>query len=159
MTAAQSPPLSSARREQLIGWFERGIPFNQHLGLRVDVLERGHAVLRIPWRDELVGDVERPAVHGGVTSMLVDTAGGAACFAMLDDEADRVSTVDLRVDYLRPGGGEDLVCSATIVRMGNRVAVARMEVYSGQLPPSDAPMPTIATGHGVYNILRRRTRA
>lgn len=157
MTPPDTDPLSPARRDQLIAWFEQGIPFNRHLGLRLDALERGYAVLRIPWRDELVGDVERPAVHGGVTSMLVDTAGGAACFAMLDHAADRVSTVDLRVDYLRPGGGEDLVCSATIVRMGNRVAVARMEVYSGQLPTARSPAPTIATGHGVYNILRRRT--
>jgi uncharacterized protein (TIGR00369 family) len=150
------PSLSPDRRARIIEWFERGIPFNLHLGLRIDALERGEAVLRIPWRDELVGDVERPAVHGGVTSMLVDTAGGAACFAMLDHEADRVSTVDLRVDYLRPGGGDDLVCAATIVRMGNRVAVARMEVYSGHLPTPNDPNPQIATGHGVYNILRRR---
>jgi uncharacterized protein (TIGR00369 family) len=150
-TSPDPLPLAPDRRERLITWFERGIPFNHHLGLRLDALERGHAVLRIPWRAELVGDVERPAVHGGVTSMLVDTAGGAACFAMLDHESDRVSTVDLRVDYLRPGGGEDLVCAATIVRMGNRVAVARMEVYSGHLSS-----PPFATGHGVYNILRRK---
>lgn len=154
-TPPDTLPLSPARRDQLVEWFERGIPFNRYLGLRLDFLERGHAVLRIPWRDELIGDVERPAVHGGVTSMLVDTAGGAACFAMLDNASDRVSTVDLRVDYLRPGGGEDLVCTATIVRMGNRVAVARMEVHSGDVS-SDSTAAPFATGHGVYNILRRR---
>jgi uncharacterized protein (TIGR00369 family) len=147
--------LGVSRRELLREWFERGIPFNRMLGLVVERIERGHAVLRMPWRDELVGDLARNAVHGGVTSMLVDTAGGAACFAMLDAEDDRVSTVDLRVDYLRPGGAADLWCRAEIVRMGNRVGVARMEVYSGGLPAPGAPAKPIATGQGVYNVVRR----
>lgn len=139
--------LSPERAAELIEWFERGIPFNVMLGLRVDAFTRGRAVLRLPWQDALVGDVARPSLHGGVTSMLADTAGGAACFAMLDRPTDRVSTVDLRVDYLRPGAGEDVVCRAEVLRMGNRVGVTRMEVFVGET--------NVATGHGVYNILRR----
>ena len=131
------------------------IPFNRLLGIRVDLLESGRCVLRVPWRDELVGDPFRPTVHGGVTSALLDTAGGTACFSMLESYEDRVSTVDLRVDYLRPGAGQDLVCLADVVRMGNRVAVARMEVHLGELPePGDGAAP-LATGQGVYNVLRR----
>jgi uncharacterized protein (TIGR00369 family) len=152
---SDSCSLPPDRHRALVDWFERGIPFNRHLGLRVDALERGRCVLRIPWQDCLIGDPGRPAVHGGVTSMLADTAGGAACFAMLDDEADRVSTVDLRVDYLRPGGNDDLVCTAVVVRMGNRVAVARMEVHCGSTQPDSATARPIATGQGVYNIVRR----
>ncbi len=137
---------------ELVRWFEHGIPYNKLLGLKVDRVTRGEVVLRIPWRDELIGDVSRPALHGGVTSMIADTAGGAACFTMLERPTDRVSTVDLRVDYLRPGRAEDVVCRAKIVRVGNRVGVARMEVFSGD-PELDAE--PIATGQGVYNILRR----
>ena len=153
--AGDPTELSDSRRRLLVEWFERGIPYNRMLGLVVERIERGHAVLRMPWRDELVGDVARKAVHGGVTSMIVDTAGGAACFAMLDSEDDRVSTVDLRVDYLRPGAAGDLWCRAEIVRMGNRVGVARMEVFSGGLPAPGEPAKPIATGQGVYNVVRR----
>jgi uncharacterized protein (TIGR00369 family) len=153
--ASEASELGAARRELLREWFERGIPFNRMLGLVVEHIARGEAVLRMPWRDELVGDMARRAVHGGVTSMLVDTAGGAACFAMLDADDDRVSTVDLRVDYLRPGGAADLWCRAEIVRMGNRVGVARMEVFSGGLPQPGERARPIATGQGVYNVVRR----
>jgi acyl-coenzyme A thioesterase PaaI-like protein len=66
-----------------------------------------------------------------------------------------VSTVDLRVDYLRPGSPEDLVCEAEVVRMGNRVAVMRAHVYSGGLPEAGADVRPIATAQGVYNIVRR----
>jgi uncharacterized protein (TIGR00369 family) len=148
-------PLSDARRELLRNVFEDGIPYNRFLGLRVELLERGRCVLRVPWRDELLGDTLRAAVHGGVTSMLVDTAGGAACFTMLDRDEDRISTVDLRVDYLRPGTAGDLWCTAEIVRMGNRVGVARMEVFGGALPEKGTPRRPIATGQGVYNVVRK----
>jgi len=148
------PPLEESRETVLRTLFEQGIPFNRHLGLRVETLARGHAVLRIPWQPELTGDPSRPAVHGGVLSMLVDTAGGAACFAMLDNDDDRVSTVDLRVDYLRPGPAADLVCTAKVIRLGNRVAVTRAHVYSGAVP-TDPSVDPVALGQAVYNIVRR----
>jgi uncharacterized protein (TIGR00369 family) len=89
-----------------------------------------------------------------VLSTLIDTAGGAACFAALERESDRVSTVDLRVDYLRPGGAADLWCQSEVVRMGNRVGVARMTLWSGRLPAAGEPEPPVATGQAVYNIVR-----
>ncbi len=148
-------PLPEDRHRWLVDLFEREIPFNAVVGLRVEGLSRGYAVLRIPWRDDLVGDPGRMAVHGGVTSMLVDTTGGAACFAALDRPEDRVSTVDLRVDYLRPGLGGDLWCEAEVVRLGNRVGLARSEVFVGGLPAEGEPRAPIATGHSVYNIVRK----
>ncbi len=148
-------PISDERRALLRSVFEDGIPYNRFLGLRVESLARGACTLRVPWREELLGDTLRAAVHGGVTSMLVDTAGGAACFTMLDREEDRISTVDLRVDYLRPGTAGDLWCTAEIVRMGNRVGVARMEVWSGGVPAPGAERRPIATGQAVYNVVRK----
>ncbi|MEM6989795.1 MAG: hotdog fold thioesterase [Myxococcota bacterium] len=149
--------LPQDRHRLLVHWFENGIPFNVHLGLRVDRITRGGAVLRLPFQEAMIGDTRRPALHGGVTSMLADTAGGAACFSMLDNVDDRVSTVDLRVDYLRPGIAADVVCQATVVRMGNRVGVTSMNLWSGGLPDDGATDPKpFATAHGVYNILRRR---
>lgn len=151
----ERPAPSPERLELLTRWFEQGIPFNRFLGLRLHRLERGRCVLWLPWRDELVGDPSRPAVHGGVLSTLIDTAGGGAAFAALDRVEDRLSTVDLRVDYLRPGAAADLWCQGEVVRMGNRVGVARMAVYSGALPGPGEPDQPIATGQAVYNIVRR----
>ena len=148
-------PLSPEREAMLRQWFDEGIPFNRFLGIRLHTLVRGRCVLMLPWRDELVGDRGRPAVHGGVISTLIDTAGGGACFGMLDRPRDRLSTVDLRVDYLRPGPAGDYYCQAKVVRMGNRVGVARMAVYSEALPAEGEDDDPVATGQGVYNIVRR----
>jgi len=151
--AAMSSP--SEWLPRIIQFMEEGIPFNRYVGVKCVSIGQGECVLRVPWRDELVGDPFRPAVHGGVTSMLVDTAGGAACFSLLERYTDRVSTVDMRVDYLRPGAGGDLYCRGRVIRMGNRVAVTRMEVFVGQV---DDPAGPIATGSGVYNVLRKGDR-
>lgn len=143
--------------EEFALFIEQQIPFNRHLGLQVVRLAVGECIMKIPWQSHLIGDPFRPAVHGGVTSMLADATGGAACFTQLGSPQVRVSTVDLRIDYLRPGPQADLVCHARVVRMGNRVAVVRMRVFSGDLPErgSDAWDKPIATGQGVYNVHRK----
>src|SRR5258708_22366243 len=82
---------------------EEQVPFNKLLGIRGERVERGRAVLVLPVRPEFVGDFRRPALHGGVLSSLIDTAGGVAAWSALSP-AESVSTVDLTVDYLQPAG-------------------------------------------------------
>lgn len=128
-------------------FFEDGIPFNRVLGFKVDALDHGSCITRVPFKPELIGDVTRPAVHGGVLSTMADAAGGLAVMANLDVLAG-VSTIDLRVDYLRPAGKADLLCLAETVRVGNRVGVTKMRIYQEE---GDV---TIAECRGVYNIRR-----
>ena len=137
-------------QRQWIEFFETGIPFNAHLGMKIDRVENERCVLRIPFQPTWVGDPFRPALHGGVISTLVDAAGGMAVFTTLTKPG-AVSTVDLRVDYLRPGLLEDLFCEARVLRAGNRVAVTSMRVFQG----ADGQYVT-AEGRGVYNVLRER---
>lgn len=127
---------------------EELIPFNRVLGLRAVEIDRGRVRLEIPFRPELIGDPLRQAMHGGVMSALADTAGGCAVWSAVDEPRARVSTIDMRIDYLRPGKQETIVCEATVVRIGKRVGVTDMRLFH----PS-APIDTIATGKGVYNIV------
>ncbi len=139
----------------LARFMEEEVPFHRLLGLKVEALGEGECVLRLPWRDEFIGDPFRPAVHGGVTSMLADTCGGAACFSKLTELQNRLSTVDLRVDYLRPGPAEDLFCRGRVMRMGNKVAVATMVVFAGSVPTGSDGGVLIATAQAVYNVIRK----
>ncbi|MFO0679673.1 MAG: thioesterase family protein [Polyangiaceae bacterium] len=128
---------------------EEYVPFNRLLGIQVTGLAKGFVRMEIPFRTELIGDGRRPALHGGVISALADTAGGAAVWTGTPDDESRVSTIDLRIDYLRPGRAETLVAEAQVVRVGNRVGVVDMRVFH-----PDRPEETVATGKGVYNIAR-----
>jgi uncharacterized protein (TIGR00369 family) len=126
---------------------EELIPFNRHLGIKVTLLSEGFTRLELPFRPEFVGDPTRPALHGGLMSTLADTAGGMAIWTTGCDDRTRVSTIDLRVDYLRPGRLATLVAEGQVVRAGNRVGVADVRLFH-----PDAPDATVATGKGVYNI-------
>ena len=128
---------------------EEIVPFNRLLGLRGESASEGRCVLRLPLRGDLVGDPRRPAIHGGVLSTLIDTAGGVAAWSALGDD-ESVSTVDLRVDYLVPAGLEgDLRASAELVRKGTRVCHVKMAVTQGEV--------LVAEGRGVYSIHRGGT--
>jgi uncharacterized protein (TIGR00369 family) len=126
---------------------EELIPFNKVLGVRVVEIDHGHVRFEIPFREELIGDPMRRAMHGGVISALADTAGGCAVWSALDEPRSRVSTIDMRIDYLRPGRTETLVAEACLVRLGRRVGVSDMRLFH-----PGAPTDTIATGKGVYNV-------
>jgi uncharacterized protein (TIGR00369 family) len=137
------PPLAEHAR-----LLDEVIPFNRFLGIRVARMESGLVLLELPFRPEFIGDVLRPALHGGVISTLADTAGGFAVWTRIA-LSDRVSTIDLRVDYLAPAAAETLFAEATVVRVGNRVGVVDIRCFQ----PS-APERVVATGKGVYNIKR-----
>ena len=135
--------------EDLLRVMEEHVPFNRLLGMRGESVAAGRCVLTLAVREEFIGDPRRPALHGGVVSSLIDTAGGLAAWSALSP-GESVSTVDLRVDYLEPAGlGAALRAAAQLVRKGNRVCHVRIEVTQGDL--------LVADGRGVYNIHRRST--
>jgi uncharacterized protein (TIGR00369 family) len=109
--------------------------------------------IQVPWRDELVGDPMKPAMHGGVISALADTAGGMAIWSALENPLLRVSTIDLRVDYLRPGRLENILAEAKTVRVGRSVGVADIRLFH-----ASARGDTVATGKGVYAIKLPRVK-
>lgn len=118
------------------------IPFQRMLGFEITQFSPERGELRFHWHDDLVGNAPQQILHGGVTATALDTAGGlvaiAAMVARLEQPSEtelmerlmRCGTIDLRVDYLRPGRGQTFIASATIIRSGNKVAVARMELHN-----------------------------
>ena len=132
--------------------FEQMIPFNRVIGLKVDSLDPKAPRLRFDMRPELVGNPVRQILHGGVISATLDVAGGLAIMLSLAEEMDgtpetfpNMGTIDLRVDYLRPGRGKHFIATARVVRKGSRIAVVHMELHNdaGEL---------IATGGGAYVV-------
>jgi uncharacterized protein (TIGR00369 family) len=138
-------------RDLLRTLFDQVIPFNRFLGVRVVSIGDGRATLELPFRPELLGNPVARTLHGGVISSLLDNTGGLAVWSQIGLD-DLVSTVDLRVDYLRPGAPEPLVGDGQVVRLGNRVGVAQLRAFH---PGREAE--PVAIGIGVYNIRRTST--
>ena len=119
--------------------FEEKIVFNRLLGLKVTSVLPDRVTARLQMRPELIGHYAHNRIHGGAISAALDALGGLAVMAAIAarhmDESPlqrlhrftKLGTIDLRVDYLRPGIGEVFDLSAEVLRLGSRVASTRME--------------------------------
>jgi len=119
--------------------FEHSIAFNQVLGLKIAAITPERVVAHIAMKPELIGHYAHNRIHGGVISAGLDAMGGLAVMAAIGarhmDEAPlqrlhrfaKLGTIDLRIDYLRPGIGERFELRAEVMRLGSRVASTRME--------------------------------
>lgn len=148
---------TSEIRAMIAGFFGQQMPFHQLIGLDIAKYDKDAVELRLKMKPELVGNTVHGILHGGVTATILDVAGGMIVFAevlesiepVTEDEVfkrlQNLGTIDLRVDYLRPGRGEAFVATAKVIRAGNKVAVARMELHNekGQ---------HIAFGTGTYMV-------
>jgi uncharacterized protein (TIGR00369 family) len=140
--------VSRERSLRLLQEMEDFSPFNRLLGLKGEEAEPGRVVMLLPVREDFIGDPRRPALHGGVISSLIDTAGGGAAWTALE-KGEAVSTVDLHVDYLETANlSAPLRAEAELLRKGNRVCHVRVAVTQGSR--------LVADGRGVYNIHKRK---
>jgi len=125
--------------EHLKTVYEEKLPFNKYLGLKIDALSTKDVVVRIDMRQELIGNFEKNILHGGVISSILDFTGGVIAQIhvlneMKDASLDKIvkrltsmATIDMRVDYIRPGKGSHFLATGNILRLGHKVAVTRTE--------------------------------
>ena len=144
-TPAHPPPPRRSAAEQarvdaaLYELFQHRIPFNQVLGLKINTITPELVCAEIQMKPELVGHFSYNRLHGGVISASLDALGGLAVMAAIgarhmDEEPlqrlhrfAKLGTIDLRIDYLRPGIGTHFELRAEVLRLGSRVATTRME--------------------------------
>ena len=104
-------------------------PHARALGIQVVETGPGLAVLRLPYRPELIGDPVRKVVFGGAITTLLDHASGLAVACALD-VLRAIATVDLRVDYLRAATpGLDLYARVDCYKVTRNVAFIRGIAY------------------------------
>ena len=152
--AARGPQSKRELDAILRAIFEKKVPFNRLLGLKVVSTDPAAPRVRFDMRPDLIGNPTRQTLHGGVISAVLDVAAGFAIHLALVEKQraaaeevrfPNIGTVDLRVDYLRPGRGKHFIASGRVVRLGKRIAVTHMELVNdeGEL---------IATGGAAYVV-------
>ena len=143
MTPTAAAPAEIEFEEEFVAGlktiFEEKIVFNQVLGLKIISLTPTVVRARIDMKPTLIGHYAHNRIHGGVISAGLDAMGGLAVMAAIGarhmnetseqrlHRFSKLGTIDLRVDYLRPGIGEWFELRAEVMRLGSRVASTRME--------------------------------
>lgn len=125
--------------------FTHQVPFHNLIGLEVRKLSSDDVEIYIEMKPELIGNTSHQILHGGVTSSMLDAAGGLLAMAKtmeslwtvedietIQKRLQNLATIDIRVDYLRPGRGKWFIVTAEVVRLGNKVAVTRMRMHNDE---------------------------
>ncbi len=131
------------------------IPFNRKLGLELKELNNEHVQMTFKMQEDLIGNYVYGILHGGVTSAVLDMAGGMACMSyavhknigMGADELaailSKTSTIDLQISFINPGRGNLFIADAWLIKSGKNISFARMELKNQEET-------LIATGNGTY---------
>ena len=100
------------------------MPFNDLLGIRLVEEHDDGVTIEMPIREELLN--ANRVVHGGATASLVDAALGIAI--TLKWQGRLVSTVEMKVNYLRPAAEGKLTARSKFVKTGKMIVVGTVEV-------------------------------
>lgn len=141
----------------VIGKIYDEMPFNKLLGIKMEEFSLGKAVIGVSMKEDLVGNTYMKILHGGVIASVLDFAGGVvAQLSVIEQMKEatpeeltrrlvQMGTIDMRIDFIRPGRGNHFRATGEILRLGNKVAVSRTVLHNDE----DV---LIAAGTGTYLV-------
>ena len=130
--------------------FIRALPHARALGMELQSLEMGTAIISMPYAERLIGDPKTGVVHGGAVSALMDTACGAAVMSHPSNPAG-TATIDLRIEYLRAATpGQTITTEATCYHATRSVAFVRATAHD-----EDRATP-VAMATGTFTVEGRK---
>lgn len=114
------------RIKQLAGIME--LPgFPKSSGMRVVSAEPGKVTMALKKKPELTQFFGH--FHGGVITALADHAAGACATTALSEGKIAV-TVEIKINFLSPADGEEIIARAETIQSGSTISVVKVEVAS-----------------------------
>jgi uncharacterized protein (TIGR00369 family) len=111
--------------------------FMRLLGATATVVEPGHVVIEVPYREDLCQ--QNGFLHAGVLTSVADSACGYAALSRMPEGSD-VLSVEFKVNLLSPGLGELFRADARVVRHGRTLTVCQAEVTALRAGHPDQPV-------------------
>ena len=104
----------------------QGMPFNKLVGIRLARIHTDGVTITCKVRPELMNAAG--VLHGGVTATLADSALGIAITMRLGRIA--ATTVEMKLNYLRPIVSGKITARARILRMGSTLCIGRVDLFN-----------------------------
>lgn len=101
------------------------MPLSEHLGFRVKSVEFGHAEIEFEVKKHHTNRMG--TLHGGVLCALADTAMGVAFAGMLE-EGESLTTLELKINYLKPVWNGKLLAVGKVVKKGKLTGLVECDI-------------------------------
>ncbi|MDT8344810.1 MAG: PaaI family thioesterase [Thermohalobaculum sp.] len=139
---------AEAERDAALARLAGTVAYVRLLGVQFDRMG-DELTARLPFAPQLVGNPFLPAIHGGVTGSFLEITGlmqlawsvvlgdlergGEAAEAVAQGAfAPMPKTIDITIDYLRPGRPRESFARARIQKAGRRVAHVHVEAWQDE---------------------------
>jgi len=97
------------------------------IGASITVVEPGEVTIELPFRSDLAQ--QHGFIHGGVVTMIVDTACGYAALTRMSASA-AVLTAEYKINFLSPAEGEKLIARGRVLKPGRALTVCYGDVHA-----------------------------
>ena len=124
---------------------EEKLPFAQAMGLQLETINESHVVMRAGYSEQFI----RPG--GTISGPLLMALADAALYALVLSKVGMVElavTTNLSINFLRKPSPGDVLAEARILKLGKRLAVGEVSLYS----ESESVKKPVAHATGTYSI-------
>lgn len=118
--------MSEQSAEQLEAFLQR-VPYVRFLGMRAE-LAGDEMTAILPFSPHLIGNTMIPALHGGVIGAFLEMTA-LAQLSVTQGSAKVHKTIDVTIEYLRPGRAMTTFARADLRKVGRRVANVHVEAW------------------------------
>ncbi|HWE99655.1 MAG TPA: PaaI family thioesterase [Caulobacteraceae bacterium] len=118
--------MSEARADRLRRLLAQ-TPYMRFLGMSAE-LAGDEMTAVLPFSDHLIGNTSIPALHGGVIGAFLEMT--ALCQLIVVEPLRRQPrTIDVTIEYLRPGRAQTTFARADLRKIGRRIANVHVEAW------------------------------
>jgi len=132
-------------KESLLDWMKTRNPFWSLLGMEIIEIKKGWAKIRLPFTEKLANGLG--VAHGGAIFSPADSAVGMALVGLINKNQN-ISTMEMKINYLKPFNSGAIVAEAKIIHKGTMTAIGDVEVR-------DEKNNLIAKGLATYAIFKK----
>jgi len=126
---SQYEELDPRFKESLLSWMKTKNPFWSLLGMELAEIKKGWAKIRLPFTEKLANGIG--VAHGGAIFSPADSAVGMALIGLTTRD-ESISTLEMKINYLRPLSEGEIIAEARIVHRGTMTAIGDVEVTDGK---------------------------
>ena len=116
-------------KDALLDWMKTKNPFWSLLGMEIIEIKKGWAKIRLPFSEKLANGIG--VAHGGAIFSPADSAVGMALIGLVNKN-ENISTLEMKINYLKPLTAGDIIAEAKIVHKGTMTAIGDVDVRDGK---------------------------
>ena len=107
--------------------FLQSVPYIRFLGMRAE-LAGDEMTAILPFSPHLIGNTQLPALHGGVIGAFLEMTA-LAQLSVTQSNVKPPKTIDVTIEYLRPGRPVTTYARADLRKVGRRIANIHVEAW------------------------------